>query len=214
VRKLAILAVALLAGCASSSPKVDLDEPRRVVGTEDSVRVDAQIFGERLTTNSSIRLTYDITNDRSRPIAVADIIPQASYDPDTQTVTVTIGSEVPGESLLPRLVSIAPGEKKNFSTVARVNIMVGRAATPLTRFPNALRLKLNFLNDTDVFKQLIAISERAIHDPKLADELFPKWLERNETLYTNALPMRWGVDPPSDDSQMPRSRRGRRGGGI
>ena len=214
MRKLAILGVVLLAGCASS-PTVDLDEPRRVVGTEDSVRVDAQIFGERLTTNSSIRLTYDITNDRTRPIAVADIIPEASYDPDTQTVTVTIGSEVPGESLLPRLVSIAPGEKKNFSTVARVNIMVGRAATPLTRFPNALRLKLNFLNDTEVFKQLIAIPERAVHDPKLADELFPKWLERNETLYTNALPMRWGVDPSGEEGpQMPRTRRGRGRGGV
>ena len=212
MRKLAILGLVLLAGCASS-PAVDLDEPRRVVGTEDSVRVDAQIFGERLTTSTSIRLTYDITNERTRPIAVADIIPEASYDPDTQTVTVTIGSEVPGETLLPRLVSIGPGEKKNFSTVARVNLMVGRVANPLTRFPNALRLKLNFLNDTEVFKQLIAIPERAIHDPKLADELFPKWLERNETLYTNALPMRWGADPV-DDAQIPRTRRPRGRGGV
>jgi hypothetical protein len=174
------------------------------------VRVDAQIFGERLTSSSSIRLKYDITNERNTPIAVADLIPETTYDPETQTVTVSIGSEVPGAQLLPRLVSIAPGEKKSFSTVARVNIIMGNSVTPLTRFPNALRVKVNFLNETEQFKQLIAIPERAIHDPKLADELFPKWLEKNETLYTNALPMRWGVDTPPEGPMIPR-RRGRRG---
>lgn len=212
MRKVALAAIFLLAGCAST-PKVDLKEPRRVVGTEDSVRIDAQIFSDSLTQNSSIRMTYDITNERQRSIAVADIIPEASYDSDTGTVTVTIGSEVPGETLLPRLVTIAPGEKKNFATVARVNILIGHTITPMTRLPNALRLKVNFLNDPEQFKQLIAIPERAIHDPKLADELFPKWLEKNETLYTNALPMRWMTQPASEDQApaIPRGRRGRRG---
>jgi hypothetical protein len=209
LKKLALLAFAFAAGCASSRT-VDLQEPRRVVGTEESVRVDAQIFGDVLGPSSSIRLTYDITNDRATPIAVADIIPETSYDPDTQTVTVTIGSEVPGMQLLPRLVAIAPGEKKNFSTVARVSILLGTAVTPLTRFPNALRVKLNFLNDTAAFRQLIAIPERAVYDPKLADELFPKWLEKNETLYTNTVPMQWRGATPEDPT-VPSTRRPRRG---
>jgi hypothetical protein len=38
---------------------------------------------------------------------------------------------------------------------------------------------------------LIAIPERAVHDPALAAQLFPKWVEGNETVFTNTLPMRW-----------------------
>ena len=203
------LTLALFAAGCASTPAVDLKEPRRVVGTEESVRVDAQIFNDILTPNTSIRVTYDITNDRSAPIAIADIIPETAYDPDTQTVTVTIGSEVPGAQLLPRLVMIGPGEKKNFTIVARVSILMGTAVTPLTRFPNALRVKLNFLNNTEGFQQLIAIPERAVYDPKLADELFPKWLEKNETVYTNTVPMRWmGAVPEEERVPLRRPRRG------
>lgn len=205
LRTAAGLALLLTAACASTK-SVDLEEPRRVVGTEENVRVDAQIFGDVLTQTTSIRLKYDITNDRATPIAVADIIPETSYDPETQTVTVTIGSEVPGTQLLPRLVAIGPGEKKNFSTVARVTILMGSASTPLTRFPNALRLKVNFLNDTEPFRQLIGIQERAVGSPELAEELFPKWLEKNETLYTNTVPMRWR-QAGSEDDMSGRSRR-------
>ena len=60
------------------------------------------------------------------------------------------------------------------------------------------------------FEKLIAIPERGVFDPKLADELFPKWLERNQTLYTNALPMRWTVQP-EEQPAVP-ARRGRRRG--
>lgn len=210
VRTSLLLAVLLLsAACASTKP-VNMDEARRVVGTENDVRVDAEIFSERLTTTSTIPLKYDITNDRAEAIAVADLIPEATYDPDTQTVTVSIGSEVPGATLLPRLISIGPGEKKSFSTSARLSIVIGRASNPTMRFPNALRLKVSFLGDTGPFQQLIAIPERAIHDPKLADELFPKWLERNETVYTNALPMRWAFEP-EPSPQIPTARRRRPG---
>ena len=189
-----IAALILTAACAST-PTVDMSEPRRVVGTEAEVRLDAQIFGERLSTNITIPVKYDITNTRDEAIAVADMVPEASYDPETQVVTVGIGSEVPGASLLPRLISIAPGEKKSFSTVARVNILVGRVGSPLSRYPNALRVKLNFLSDTTPFQHLIGITEKGIQDPNMADQLFPVWLEKNETVYTNAVPMRWGFEP-------------------
>jgi hypothetical protein len=212
VRNLALAAsVLVLASCAttvSSTKPVNQNEPRRVVGTENEVRVDAEIFGEILQRSVAIPVKYDVTNGRKAPIAIADIVPDTSYDNETQTVTVNIGSEVPGQMLLPRLIRIAPGEKKSFSTIARVNIMLP-TETPMTRIPRALRLKINFLGDTAQFEQLIAIPERGVYDPKLADELFPKWLERNETIYTNALPMHWMVAPQEPSADPGRRRRGR-----
>jgi hypothetical protein len=212
VRNLALAVSAIfLASCATtvrSSKPVDQNEPRRVVGTENEVRVDAEIFGEILQRSVAIPVKYDVTNGRKAPIAIADIVPDTSYDNETQTVTVNIGSEVPGQMLLPRLIRIAPGEKKSFSTIARVNIMLP-TETPMTRIPRALRLKINFLGDTAQFEQLIAIPERGVYDPKLADELFPKWLERNETIYTNALPMHWMVAPQEPSTDTGRRRRGR-----
>jgi hypothetical protein len=203
----------LLSACATTTARskpVNQNEPRRVVGTENEVRIDAEIFGDVLQRSVSIPVKYDVTNGRKGPIAIADIVPVTSYDGDTQTVTVDIGSEVPGVQLLPRLIRINPGEKKSFSTIARVNIMLP-AETPTTRIPSAIRLRVNFLGDTSQFEQLIAIPERAVMDPKLADELFPKWVERNETIYTNALPMHWMMAPP-EETAAPGGRR-RRGRG-
>jgi len=180
-----------------------------VVGTENNVRVDAEIVGDQLERSMTLPLKYDITNSRQAPIAVADIVPETTYDPDTGTVTINIGSEVPGNMFLPRLVAIAPGEKKSFSTVARITLMVP-GERPLGRIPRAVQLKVNFLGDTKLFQQLIGITEKGVYDQKLADELFPKWVERNETVFTNALPMRWNVGAP--DEPEPASRRGTKRG--
>jgi hypothetical protein len=203
-------AIFLLAACSTTlrTSPVNQDEPRRVVGTDNDVRVDAEIFGDQLGSSVTIPLKYDVTNSRKLAIAIADMVPETNYDEETQTVTVNIGSEVPGAMLVPRLISIAPGQKKSFSTVARVNILVP-SGTPVSRIPRAMRLKVNFLDDTTQFEHLIAMTEKGINDPKMADELFPKWLERNETVYTNALPMRWTM-PQQDEAPAPaRRRRGR-----
>lgn len=209
MKSVLLAATLVLAGCASTARNspVNQDEPRRVVGTENDVRIDAEIFGDHLGSSVTIPLKYDITNSRAAAIAIADLIPETTYDDETQTVTVNIGSEVPGRTLLPRLISIGPGEKKSFTTAARVNLLIP-GGTPNSRIPRAMRIKVNFLDDTAQFKQLIAIPERGVYDPKLADELFPKWLERNVTVYTNALPMRWTM-PVEDQPSPARRRRGR-----
>lgn len=203
-------ALVLLAfGCASSTPTVDMNEPRRVVGTENAVRVDAQVFGETLMSTSSVPVKYDITNQRETAIAFAELVPEVTYDSETQIVTVGLGSEVPGNKLVPRLTRIAPGEKKSFSTVARVQILVGGAMTPTARPPRGLRLKLSFLGDTEPFRELLDIPERAVHNPTLADSLFTAWLEQNETVYTNAVPMRWSfATDPAAGAARGRRRRG------
>lgn len=202
-------AVLVAAGCATTHP-VDMKEPRRLVGTENGVRVDAQVTTEQLSPGGSIPITYDITNERTAPIAVADLVPESSYDSDTQTVTITFGSEVPGYSFLPRLLVIAPGAKKSFSSRANVNVPAtgNTVAGTFGRYPHGLQVKLHFLADLQPFQQLIGIPEKSLHDPKLADALLPKWLEHNETILTNVLPMRW-VGAFGDDDAVPTRRRQR-----
>lgn len=212
-----VLAVVCLvvAGCASST--VDMNEPRRVVGTESSVRVDAEISGDEVANGGRVAIKYEITNQRTVPIAVADLTPETAYDAESRTITVTIGSEVPGEIFLPRLIRIDPGEKKTFSALARVAFAL--APRPLDAPggpPSAdLRLKVNFLGNTQGFEELLQMGEKekALSDPKLAEKLFPVWLERNEVVYTNSVPMRW--KGTAEDTTTPaRARPARRRGGF
>lgn len=207
---LLVAATILLGACATSRNGVPINpsEARRVVGTDNDVRIDAEVYGDQLASSITLPLKYEITNNRQAAIAVADLIPETTYDEDTRVVTINLGSEVPGATILPHLISINPGEKKSFTAVARVNIML-TANTPLAPIPRELRLKLNFLSDTSQFEQLITMTEKGLYDPKLADELFPKWVERNESVTTNTLPMRWTAQTP-DENTVPASRRNRR----
>src|SRR6185369_4361405 len=119
------LALLLALACSSAAPPVpaskpgtniDMKEARRMVGTENNVRVDAEIYGEAMIQGSTLALKYDVTNERPTPILIADLIPQTTYDPDTRTVTVDIGSEIPGEEFLPRLISIPSGGRRSFKS--------------------------------------------------------------------------------------------------
>lgn len=196
-RVVAFLMLAVLSGCATRS--VDLDQPRRLLGNEAGVRLDAEIESDQLSPAKSIAVRFDITNLRNTPIAIAELIPETTYDAETQTITIGLGSEVPGVEFLPRLTVIPPGQKRSFAQVANFRfILPGSPATnPFGRYPSALRVRLNFLGDITPFAKLVDIPERAIHDPKLADELFPKWIEKNETVDSNVLPMHWVAPPPS-----------------
>ncbi len=186
-----------------------MSEPRRVVGTESDVRIDAEVYGDHLAPQITVPVKYDITNHRGTTILIADLIPESTYDPDTHMVTISIGSEIPGEEFLPRLIPIRPGEKKSFSTTAHVMI-IANTASPWVPRPNALRLKVNFLGDPLPFQKLIAIPEKAVHDRALAAQLFPKWVEGNESVFTNSLPMRWvtTVEEPTPANMPGRRRRG------
>lgn len=190
---------------------VDMKEPRRMVGTENDVRIDAEIYGDTLSQGVSIAFKYDITNQRSSPILIADLLTQTNYDPDTRTITIVIGSEIPGEEVLPRLLSIPSGARRSFSTGAHINIQTP-LASPWIPKPRALQIRVNFLGDPRPFLKLIDIPEKAVRDRQLAAELFPKWVEGNETVTTNELPMHWQTARPTaiDDSapaQPPRRRR-------
>jgi hypothetical protein len=209
-RSSVLSALLVLVACTSTKP-VDMKEARRVVGTESDVRVDAEVYGDRLGPNITLPVKYDVTNHRNTTILIADLIPESTYDPETHMVTISIGSEIPGEQFLPRLIPIRPGERKSFSTAAHV-VIVANPGSPWVPRPNALRLKVNFLSDPMPFEKLIAIPEKAVHDPVLAAQLFPKWVEGNETVFTNTLPMRWNTVTEEATPAATPSRR-RRGGG-
>lgn len=201
----AAFVVLLAVACASSNqgaqppateskpaPPQNLAEERSIVGTENGVRLEAHVFGDQLKEASNVTVNYDIINERNTAVAVADLIPISSYDPDLQIVTLEIGSEVPGEQFLPRLLIIPAGGRKSFTAAAHVGV-IHPSEAHFKRVPNALRVKVNFLGDTRPFEKLIGIPERSVHDPQLANELFPQWVERNEIVITNTLPMHWSV---------------------
>jgi hypothetical protein len=212
-----VLIPLFIAACNSTAPPaaatkagaINMKEPRRMVGTENDIRVDAEIFGEDMVQGGSIAIKYEITNQRATPILIADLIAQSNYDPDTRTVTVDIGSEIPGEEILPRLISIPSGERRSFNTGAHINIRLP-PNSPWTPKPRALQLRVNFLGDPAPFVRLVDIPERAVRDKKLAAELFAKWVERTETVTTNALPMRWQGPRGAgfDDAPLARRRQG------
>ena len=178
----------LMAGCASTA--VDMDEPKRLLGREEDVRIDAEISTDRISTSTSIGLTWEIQNFRSQAIAVADLVAQTNYDPESRMITVTLGSEVPGMGLVPRLIVINPGEKKSFTGGARPNFVLPMA-TGGPAYPRELRLRLNYLRDVEPFRMLVGIPERAVADEKLADQLFSHWVENNDSVTTNAVPINW-----------------------
>jgi hypothetical protein len=178
----------VLSACATAS--VDLDEPRRIIGTESDVRVDAQVFAEKVGTGSSVRVVWEIENQRRDPIAVAELVPAVTYEATERTIIVNVGSEVPGNQLLPRLIKIAPGERKTFEGLANVGIRTPPPG-PFANTPRYLQLKLSFLSNVGPFEWLVGIRENAVGDPEKADELFTAWVESNETVRTNAIPIEW-----------------------
>jgi len=200
------VAIALSAlGCATTT-RIDPDEPKRLLGQESDVRVDAQIMGDTVVANAAVGLTYEIENRRPTAIAVADLIPDSSYDSDSRTITINIGSEVPGNEIIPRLILIESGEKRSFSVGAKVNVPAVRPDGRQVG-PQYLRIRVNFLTDVEPFRALIGIPERVIRDPKLAADLFPGWVETNDSVITNTIPITWGLSQSEFGADQPRRRR-------
>jgi hypothetical protein len=121
----------------------------------------------------------------------------ASYDADSRTIMITIGSEVPANGEMPRLVTIAPGEKKTFTTgaVLKTNSVVARRAVP--RF---VQITVSVLRDLAVFVPLIEEQSHTRGPISLSDEQFDQWLDRNESIVLNAVPVTYRSEP--DRNQM------------
>lgn len=190
-----IAAIVLLHAAAATADSIDMDDPRRTVGREDDVRVDAQLVQDTISPGTPIGVAYQIENLSSTPVALADKVTDATYDADSRTITVAIGSEVPHDGHMPHLVTIAPGEKKVFRTGVTPALAATVARSPLTA-PRFVQVKVSILRDLVPFAKLIAAQSQRQQmrtAQPLSDELFDKWFESNDTIFLNAVPVRFST---------------------
>jgi hypothetical protein len=196
-----LAAIVLIHAAAASAGAIDMDDPRRTVGREDDVRIDAQLIQDTVSPGSTIGVTWQVQNFSPAPIAVAEKVVSATYDSDSQTITFAIGSEVPKDGRMPHVAVIAPGEKKVFRSGA-TPMLSGAATRSMFSPPRYVQVKVSILRDLEPFAQLIAEQQRIeqrIAQQKagavLPDALFDKWFESNDTIFLNAVPVRFSQRP-------------------
>lgn len=186
------VAGATLVATAALAARVDFNDPRRALGREDNVRIDAELLQDTLSSNSPLSVTYQIENLTKAPIAIADKVSDVSYDRDTQTVTFSIGAEVPPGTTMPHLVVIQPGQKRTFSTGGTVHIATPHERTPWTVLPRQVQIKVNVMTDIGAFASLIEQQEHSAVALPLPNEMFDKWVNAVDSVFLNAIPIRWG----------------------
>lgn len=185
-----------LIATAGHAAKVNMNDPRRAVGAEDDVRVDAQLTDEVVSTTAPVGVTFQINNLSPRTIAIADKVCEASYDGESRTITLAVGTEVPKGGELPRLVTIRPGEKRTFTTGANVNLRPTLAKQRMTT-PAFVQIKVNVLRDVTPFAALMERAGRANAAVLLSDAEFDEWLSSNASIELNVIPVRYHVPQAS-----------------
>ena len=191
-----VATIVVLSAAAASAAGVDMKDPRRATGREDDIRIDALILQEALTSQSGIHVTYQIRNLTEDAVAIADRISETSYDSDSQTITLSIGSEVPASGAMPHVVVIGPGETKVLAGGATLHVPVPNVRSPFTSVPRFVQIKVNVLRNLKPFEQLIVQQQHAAQTTqqvaqKLDDALFEKWVESNDAIFLNSVPVRW-----------------------
>jgi len=190
--KLFAVAVAtMLVAVASRAAHVDMNDPRRALGREDDVRIDAQLIQDTVTSGSSVGVTYQVNNLTKQPIAVADKVCDVSYDSETRTITIAIGSEVPKDGEMPHLVTIPPGEKKTMTAGAILHVASPTVRSPFVATPQYVEIKVSVLRDVAPFVDLIQRQSNAVRPVELTDQQFDQWLDSNDTIFLNAIPVRY-----------------------
>jgi len=188
---LLVFAIVILYAAGAHAAGVDMKDPRRALGREDDVRIDAQLVQDTISATSPLNVTYQVQNFTSAPVAVADKVCDISYDAESRTITMSIGSEIPADGAMPHVVLIGPGEKKVMTTGGVVHIAVPSVRSPFVSVPGYVQIKVNVLRDLGPFHELIARQTQSSLPQRLSDELFDKWIEGNDTIFLNAIPVRW-----------------------
>jgi len=168
-----------------------MNDPRRALGREDNIRIDAELLQQSLSPSSAIGVTYQVENLTAGTIGVADKISDVTFDPDTATVTFEIGAEVPTGTTMPHVVTIAPGQKRVLTAGGILHVAVPRLRTPWSVVPRYVQIKVNVLRDVTPFAALLAQQAKSAVAPALSGDLFEKWVDVNDAVFLNSIPVRW-----------------------
>lgn len=168
--------------------KPELKEMKSAVGTDDNVKVEAHLYAGDVNPSSVVQIICTVQNERPDPILVADLNTQTDYDPDSRTITVTLGSEIPINNSVSKLVRVDPGQTREFKKGARMNVFPATQSRMMP-VPMFVRLKVNFLGAIQPFLSLLTGKADM---QAAARQIFPAWIEHNEAIETNTIPIRWG----------------------
>lgn len=191
MKLLGLTLTTLLLAATASAANIDMKDPRRAVGREDDIKVDAQLVRDTISRSAPVSVTYQVENLTREWIAIADRVAETTYDAESRTITLSIGAEIPAAGAMPHLVTIAPGEKKTFTAGAMTRVVMPATRTPFTAFPRQVQIRVNVLRDIRPFRELIERQSATVPSPALTDAQFETWLSANESIFLNALPVRW-----------------------
>lgn len=189
--------IAFSSAVTAAAANVDMEDPFRAVGRENDIRVDAQLLSEIVRPGSPIAVTYQVHNLTEKAIAVAEKLCSASYDADNQTITVALGSEIPPDGNMPKMVTIAPGEKKTFAVSTTLHVALPTATARRSALPRFVQMKISVLRNLEPFAALLTRQQEAkpaVTLP-LSDQQFDEWLQGNDTIFLNSLPIRYETKP-------------------
>jgi hypothetical protein len=188
---LAAVATTVIAAASAMAAHVDLKDPKRAVGREGDVRVDAQLTQDTLSQASPINVTYQIENLSPVAVAIADRVFDTTFDADARTITLSIGAEVPPGPNMPHLVVIRPGEKRVLVGGALVHVVTPDVRTPWAAVPRFIQIQVTVLRDITPFVSLIEQQKKATAAVPLPTEMFDRWVESSESVLLNTIPVYW-----------------------
>lgn len=208
-RLFSICSLTAVFAAAALAADLDMNDPHRAVGRENDVRIDAQLLSDVINTGSPIAVTYQIQNLTDQTVAIAEKSCSASYDADTQTITLALGSEIPPDGAMPKMATIGPGEKKIFRAATSVQSAMVRTGRLGPRF---VQIKVSVLRNLGPFRELLDRQKRSpAHGAMpLSDAQFEQWLDGNDTIYLNELPIRFEKGGNGFDASQNRAMSGSR----
>ena len=190
----AAVAVSLMGAAVAAAAQVDFRDPRRALGREGDIRVDAELAQDAVSPSSPITVTYQIQNLSKAVVAVADKITDTDFDLDSLTVTLAIGAEIPPGTQMPHLVTINPGEKRVLTAGALLHVVVPNVRTRWTAVPRYVQVKVTVLRDVAPFATFIEQQTRSAAPVALPNSMFDRWVEASDSIFLNTIPVYWKGD--------------------
>ena len=188
------VAVSLMGAGIAAAGRVDFNDPRRALGREGDIRVDAELAQDTLSANSPLAVTYQIQNLSKTTIAVADKVADTDFDLESLTVTLSIGAEIPPGTQMPHLVTINPGEKRVLTSGALLHVAIPNVRTRWSAVPRFVQVKVTILRDVTPFAKLIEQQNRNAAPVALPNNMFDHWVEASDSIVLNAIPVYWKGD--------------------